>query len=60
MQHVLLARVGLSLGLGYNMGYHWAELSVSRKVKQCKIGHSTIISTNVLTLDKLFVHQLKN
>lgn len=52
----------VSLGPGYNMGHCWTEVSVSRKVivELIPSGHSTIITTNILTVDKLFVPHLKN
>lgn len=52
----------MSLRPGYDMGHCWTEVFVSRKVTVELIpsGHSSIIITNILTVDKLFVHQLKN
>lgn len=52
----------MSLRLGHNVGQHWTELFVSRKVivELIPSGHSTIIITNILSVDKLFIHQLKN
>lgn len=51
----------MSLRPGYNMGHCWADVFVSRKVivELIPSGHSTIIITNILIVDKLFVHQLK-
>lgn len=51
----------MSLRLGYNMGHHWTEVFVSRKVivELILSGHSTIIITNILTVDKYLFVSLK-
>lgn len=50
----------MGLRLGYSMGHRWTEVFVSRKVigELIPSGHNTIIITNILTVDKLFIQSV--